>query len=663
MTEQQQLEAAIAALEGQRSTLGQSAVESLLSAARARLEALEPLDAAPNAPVQTLRQVSILFMDVVGSTALSQQLDPEAISAVMDGALSRATAVVQAHGGKVLQYAGDNLLAVFGAAEAREDDTQQAVRCGLTLLELGKLLGADVHAAHGHAGFDVRAGVHTGAVLLGGGVDADSSIRGIAVNIAARMEQTAPAGALRISHDAHAQVRGLFEVERQAPIAVKGIDEPVQSYLVLRARPRSFHAGSRGIEGVSTRMIGRDAELEALQDAFKRLFIDRQLAAITVVADAGIGKSRLLREFSAWCDARAERFIRFRGRATPQTQGQPYGLLRDLIAWHFRIADDDSVEAARRKMEERIVPLYLDECGPDEAQAQAHLLGHLIGIEWRDSRHVRGIVDDTKQIRDRAFHAAAQLFGRIAGSERAAVVLELEDLHWADNESLDFLAYLAEVDRDLPLLMVACSRPALFERRASWCAERVHRRIDLQPLGRDMSRLLAGELLAKLAEVPAALRELVIGGAGAGWARPSWRSAGTPPRRGPSHPRRPAPSKLRAPYRYDAAAGLARLALAHADTGAAMKAVEPLCLLGAAGVAVDRALEGVEFPRQVEWTCRRVLARVGDPRSAEWLARAHQALAQQAGAIEDAALRERFLFNIPVHREIVAAWAQEDATG
>ncbi len=214
MTEQQQLEAAIAALEGQRSTLGRAAVESLLSAARARLEALEPLDAAPNAPVQTLRQVSILFMDVVGWTALSQQLDPEAISAVLDGALSRATAVVQAHGGKVLQYAGDNLLAVFGAAEAREDDAQQAVRCGLALLELGKLLGADVHAAHGHAGFDVRAGVHTGVVLLGGGVDADSSIRGIAVNIAARMEQTAPAGALRISHDAHAQVRGLFEVER-----------------------------------------------------------------------------------------------------------------------------------------------------------------------------------------------------------------------------------------------------------------------------------------------------------------------------------------------------------------------------------------------------------------------------------------------------------------
>jgi AraC-like DNA-binding protein len=431
----------------------------------------------------------------------------------MDGALLRATAVVQAHGGEVLQYAGDNVLAVFGAAEAREDDTERAVRCGLALLELGKVLGAEVRAAHGHDGFEVRAGLHSGAVLLGGGVDADSSIRGIAVNIAARMEQTAPAGALRISHDAYAQVRGMFEVERQEPMAVKGIEEPVQSYLVLRARPRSFRIGSRGIEGVTTRMIGRDAELDALRDAFKRLFTDRKLGAVTVVADAGIGKSRLLHEFSAWCDMRPEKFVRFRGRATLQTQRQPFGLLRDLIAWRFRIADDDSVEAARCKLEERIVPLFLDECSPDEAQAHAHLLCHLIGIDWRESRHVRGILDDPKQIRNRAFHAAAQLFCRIGRAEQSAIVLELEDLHWADNESLDFLAYLAEVDRNVPLLMVACSRPALFERRTNWCAEKVHQRIDLQPLGRDMGRLLAGELLKKLPEVPAALRELVIGGA------------------------------------------------------------------------------------------------------------------------------------------------------
>jgi class 3 adenylate cyclase len=300
MTERQQLEAAIAALERQRSTLGDAVVEPLAAAARDRLAALTAAVAETSPPAQTLRQVSILFMDVVGSTALAQHLDPEAISAVMDDALARATAVVEAHGGKVLQYAGDNVLAAFGAAEAREDDVDRAVRCGLALLELGKILGGEVRAAHGHDGFNVRVGVHTGAVLLGGGVDADGGIRGIAVNIAARMEQTAPAGGLRISHDAYTQVRGMFEVERQAPMAVKGVDEPIASYLVLRAKPRSFRLGSRGIEGVATRMIGRDAELDTLQDAFKRLFVERRFAAVSVVADAGIGKSRLLYEFAAW---------------------------------------------------------------------------------------------------------------------------------------------------------------------------------------------------------------------------------------------------------------------------------------------------------------------------------------------------------------------------
>ena len=190
-SEQQQLEAGIQALEGQRALLGDVVVNASVAGLHAKLAAL--LSVPPD-PAQSLKQVSILFLDVVGSTTLSQRLDPEEISSVMDDALARGTVIVEGHGGKVLQYAGDNILAAFGADEAREDDAERAVRCGLALLVFGKTLGAEVLSAHAHAGFNVRVGIHTGGVLLGGGVDADGSIRGIAVNIAARMEQTAPAG-------------------------------------------------------------------------------------------------------------------------------------------------------------------------------------------------------------------------------------------------------------------------------------------------------------------------------------------------------------------------------------------------------------------------------------------------------------------------------------
>ena len=188
-TEEQKLEAGVAALEAQRAQLGDEVVDVALRGLRDRLAALREV---PDEPAQALRQVSILFLDVVGSTSLSQHLDPESISSLMDGILARATAIVESHRGKVLKYAGDSVLAAFGADGTAEDDVERAVRCGLALRQLGVSLRAEVEAAHNLGGTGVRIGIHTGDVLLGGGVDKDASIRGQAVNLAARMEQTAP---------------------------------------------------------------------------------------------------------------------------------------------------------------------------------------------------------------------------------------------------------------------------------------------------------------------------------------------------------------------------------------------------------------------------------------------------------------------------------------
>ena len=514
--EQQQLEAVINGLEAQRLVLGAALADAALKPLRerlARLSAEQGAEDAASGAGQTLKQVTVLFLDVVGSTALSQHLEPEDVHAIMDAALGRFTAIVATHRGKVLNYAGDSLLAVFGADEVREDDAERAVMAGLALLGEGVRQGERVLQRYQHAGFSVRAGLHTGPVLLGGGVDAAGSVRGFTVNFAARMEQSAPAGALRISHDTYRHVRGVFDVLAQAPITVKGVDTPLHTYLVQRRKPRAFRVPSRGIEGVETRMVGRDAELEQLQQAFKRLCSAGELSVVTVVAEAGVGKSRLLYEFENWAEAQPEGFYFFLGRAQPLTRSQPYGLLRDILAWRLQIADSDSVETARQKIEKGLLPLFLDRDGADLAQAHTHLLGHLIGLDFADSQHIKGILDDGRQIRNRGFHAAAQMFRRFSALNGAPIVMMLDDLHYADEGSLDFLNYLCQVNSDVPMLILALMRPTL----AEWGSEPntvTHmQRIALGPLDKSSSRLLANELLRKLPEVPAALRELITGGA------------------------------------------------------------------------------------------------------------------------------------------------------
>jgi class 3 adenylate cyclase len=158
----------------------------------------------------------------------------------MDGALQRFTSIVESHQGRVLQYAGDSLLAVFGAVLAHEDDPERAVRAGLGILEEAKRLAGQVQARHGYDDFNMRVGIHTGPALLGGGVDAEGSIRGIAVHIAARMEQTAPAGGLRISHTTYRHVRGVFEISEEPPILIKGIPDPLRSYVVLGVKAKTL---------------------------------------------------------------------------------------------------------------------------------------------------------------------------------------------------------------------------------------------------------------------------------------------------------------------------------------------------------------------------------------------------------------------------------------
>jgi len=506
MIEQAQIEAGIASLEALRATLGDAVVDLAVAPLRARLAALQgPAE-------QQLRQVTVLFLDIVGSTAMGQRLDPEDTHAIMDGALAKFAGVVEAHRGRVLRFMGDGLLAAFGADGAREDDAERGVRAGLALLEEAAQHAADVQARHGIEDFAVRVGVHTGAALLGGGVEGENTAMGQTVNIAARMEQTAPPGGLRISHGTYRHVRGVFDVSPQPPLVVKGSDEPLVTYLVQRAKARAFRVPNRGLHGIEAAMVGRGAELQRLQHAFDRLLAERRLALVTLVAEAGLGKSRLMQEFLDGVELRPEACLLFQGRAHPQTAQQPYGLLRDILARRLQIDDGDTMSAARHRLEAALAPLFADEPGP-VAEGHAHILGHLIGLDYAASRHVQAIINDGPQMRQRGFHAAAQVFRRLSALDGGTpVLLLLDDLHFADDPSLDFLAFLAQAHRDAPVLLLATTRPTLFERSDSWrTLVDAHDRIDLAALDVTSSTALAKDLLKPLDALPQDLLAFLIG--------------------------------------------------------------------------------------------------------------------------------------------------------
>lgn len=513
LSEQQQIRAAIDALQAQRGLLGSAVADAALAPL---LERLAQLRAARDCVVrsqgtQSRKQVTIVFLDVVGSTALSRALDPEDFHALMEGVLANCTALVEAHRGKVLKYAGDGLLAVFGADEVHEDDPERAVLAGLALLEEGLRQRQLALERYGLADFGVRAGAHTGIVLLGGGLDGEANIRGLNVNIAARMEQTAPNGALRISQATYHHVRAGFDVVAQPLLQIRGLAAPMQTYLVMARRPRRFHLAGRGVEGVKTCMIGRQSELRQLQDAFRNLYLQPRLCVLSVTAQAGVGKSRLLYEFESWVGAQVLPCQLLRGRAHALTRSQPYGLLRDLLARHLRIDDSDSMTCAKGKFEHGVVPWLVSEDGLQVAQAQAHLLGYLIGLDFSDSPHVSAIRDDGQQIRERAFHAASQMLRRLA-SQRPLLIL-LDDFQYADESTLDFLNHLGRDCRTLPILILCLSRPTTRAWPSTAAQPFEVGRLLLEPLAQDDSQRLADELLQRLPGIAPALRRLLVEGA------------------------------------------------------------------------------------------------------------------------------------------------------
>ncbi len=504
-SEAARIERALMWLERQRGDLDDDLLDLALSPLRERLLALQA--GAPS--TQQLRQVTVMFADVVGSTALGHSLDPEDINLVMDGALARFTAIIERWQGRVLQYTGDGLLAAFGTTAAHEDDAERAVMAGLGIVAETAVHADRVRRQHRRAGFDVRVGLHTGPVLLGGGVDGDNTIRGSTVNLAARMEQNTAPGTLRVSADTWRQCAAGFLGVEQPPLMVKGRTEPMRTWLIERARPRHDRSAARGVAGRRAPLIGRETELALLQQAWQRLHQQDTSASrvnvVTLMGDAGLGKSRLEAAFDEWVHAQDRPALWLRTACQPQTQRQPYAMLRGLLADALQLPESDTPSQARERFVAAVVPLF--ERG--EGEAQAHVLGQLLGLNFADSPHVRGLLGLGAQMRTLAYHAAAEVLQRLAARRNWPLVLRLEDLHWADASSMHFMRHLLALPATRPLLVLVLARPTLDEHDSAWRAVETAR-IHLQPLLPAARAALADALLAPLPQVPPALHALLL---------------------------------------------------------------------------------------------------------------------------------------------------------
>jgi serine/threonine protein kinase/tetratricopeptide (TPR) repeat protein len=491
----------------------------------------EPSPAQPASSVRRSRQqtteqrkhLTVLFADLAGLAALTEGQDAEDVSELMSALWPLLDDVVEEHGGTVDKHVGETVVALWGARGAREDDPERAVRAALEMqhaatafvassLPQQQQVGPITEGGGASTARLMRVGVSTGLVLLGEvGATGELTVTGDAVRLAARLQQEAHTGGVLISHDTYRHVRGVFDVDPPGTLKTSGRAEPVQFYGVRRAKQRAFRVHTRGVEGVETRMVGRKSELRRLTDTLESVFEDGELHVVTVLGDAGLGKSRLLYEFSNWIELLPDNWYVFNGRAGESAQGLPYALLRDLFSFRFEIQDSDPPQLAREKLERGMLSMCKGEAEA-EVLMRAHFIGQLIGFDYSASPHVSGIRDDARQVRDRAFRYAARFFSDIARDY--PVVLYFDDIHWADDGSLDFIDHLARNCAHEPLMILCLARPSLLERRPAWGEGRErHARLNLQPLSKKESRQLVEEILRRAHGVPPELRELVVGGA------------------------------------------------------------------------------------------------------------------------------------------------------
>jgi class 3 adenylate cyclase/tetratricopeptide (TPR) repeat protein len=406
--------------------------------------------AAELPPQEVRKTVSIVFSDLKGSTSLGESLDSESLREVMTRYFDEMRAVLERHGGTIEKFIGDAVMAVFGLPKLHEDDALRAVRAAADMREALARVNEELERVWG-VRLTNRTGVNTGEVVAGDPATGQRLVTGDAVNVAARLEQAAPANDVLLGDLTYRLVRDAVEVAEVEPLELKGKAERVPAYRLISVLDRS--------EGVARRqdapLVGREEELATLEAAYREAVDGRSCRLVTLLANPGVGKSRLSEEFLRSVAGEADVL---RGRCLSYGDGITFWPLAEVVRQAASIRDDDAPDVALPK------------------------LATLAGDDHEVVDRVASAIDlsDVGFAIDDIFWATRKLFERL-GRRRPLVVL-FDDVHWAAPTFLDLIENLLDTITDAPVLLLTPARPELLEEREDWAERDGARRIALEPL-------------------------------------------------------------------------------------------------------------------------------------------------------------------------------------
>jgi class 3 adenylate cyclase len=438
---------------------------------------LAPPPQAPPYPEER-RLATVLFADVQGFTALAEHLDFELVSDLIKDMWLELDQLIEKHGGYIDKHIGDAVMAVWGVPSASEDDAEHAVAAALALqAALAQRARGFATAQPEMREIKMRVGINTGMVMSSYvGVRGEYTVMGDTVNVASRMEQSAEAGTVVVSEATYRLVRGAFRMHRLPPLELKGKAEPLTAFFIEGAvmQPSRVRYHSQG--GLKTRMVGRELELQKLAQLYQRMCRAKQPIFALVASEAGLGKSRLLMEFTTQLELDEANFTLLSARGLAQTTRAPFYLWKSLWYNRFGLSDDDPPELAREKFLRGITTLWGTHLGKVSALEIAHHVGHLVGIEWPHSPHLASYARQPSTAAQRSFELMGELLQRVR--DMGPMVLLLDDLHYADSGSLDLLNELMQ--KPLPILILAGVRPDALRPHPLW--PKITEAISLAPL-------------------------------------------------------------------------------------------------------------------------------------------------------------------------------------